>query len=67
MSAKKMNKKTPVLIIAGILLVAVVLWFATNRIGTAVELPAEAETVSAAASAALCRAGNQILLRTDIF
>ena len=51
MSAKKMNKKTLALIISGVLLAAVLLWFATYRVGTAVELPADAETVSSAVSA----------------
>ena len=65
MSAKKMNKKTLALIISGVLLAAVLLWFATHRVGTAVELPADAETVSSAASAAAeeQQISSQTLLR----
>ena len=61
MSAKKMNKKIPVLIIAGILLVAAVLWFSVNRIGTAVELPEDAQTAAPAASAETEPAAQLIL------
>lgn len=63
MSAKKMNKKIPVLIIAGILLVAVVLWFAGNRVGTAVELPENAQTAAPSASAEAGQTGSEILLQ----
>ena len=65
MSAKKMNKKIPLLIIAAIVLLAAVLWFATNRVGTAVELPDETAAVSAEESVAVEaeQTGSQILLR----
>ena len=62
MSAKKMNKKTPVLVIAGILLVAVVLWFAANRVGTAVELP-EDVLMTAPADAVAEQASSELPLR----
>lgn len=65
MSAKKMNKKIPVLIIAGIVLAAVVLWFAANRVGTAVELPEDGQTVAAPSASVeeAPRTAAEILLR----
>ena len=52
MSAKKMNKKIPVLIIVAIVLMAVVLWFSANRVGTAVELPEDVLSTAPADAAA---------------
>lgn len=65
MSTKKMNKKTILLVLAGILVLAVLLWFATNKVGTAADLPSEME--GAAASETISeeaeQADSQILLR----